>query len=41
MDALQLPPPLVGVTADFADLPAALKRFQSGDTVGKVVVKIQ
>ncbi|MEQ8925047.1 MAG: zinc-binding dehydrogenase [Fulvivirga sp.] len=38
MDALNLPAPLVGHTFSFIELPKAIKLFQSGKTVGKVVV---
>lgn len=38
--ALQLPKPLVGHTFPFAALPEAITKFQSGKTVGKVVVSV-
>ena len=38
---LGLPAPLVGETFDFADAPSALRRLQSGRTVGKVVLEVQ
>ncbi len=38
--ALQLPPPLVGHTYPFADLPKALDVFLAGHTTGKVVVEV-
>ena len=40
LSVLQLPPPLIGRTFNFAELQEALKYFQSGDSVGKVVVKV-
>ncbi len=36
--ALQLPPPVVGDTYPFEELPAAVRALQSGTTTGKVVV---
>lgn len=41
IEALQLEKPYVGHTFDFEELPAAIRLFQSGKTVGKVVVKIE
>ena len=38
--ALHLPKPLVGHTFPFATLPDAITMFQSGRTVGKVVVQV-
>ena len=38
---LNLPAPLVGETFDFADAPSALRRLQSGRTVGKVVLEVR
>ena len=40
MKALQLPPPHIGHTFTFEQLPAALKLFQSGTTMGKVVIEV-
>ncbi len=40
IDALGLPKPLVGHTYPFAALPEAITAFQSGKTVGKVVVRV-
>ena len=37
---LNLPAPHVGETFSFEDAPAALRRFQSGKTVGKVVLEV-
>ncbi|MDN4163924.1 zinc-binding dehydrogenase [Cytophagales bacterium LB-30] len=39
--ALQLPVPYIGHTFSFEELPQALKLFQSGQTVGKVIVEIK
>ncbi len=39
MESMELPPPRVGHTFPFEELPEALKLFQSGMTVGKVVVR--
>jgi alcohol dehydrogenase len=39
LDAMQLARPFVGQTFDFERLPEALIQFQSGTTVGKVVVE--
>ena len=38
---LNLPPPPVGEMFDFADAPKALRRFQSGETTGKVVLVVR
>lgn len=38
MNLLQLPPPLVGHRFPFEELPQAIQLFQSGQTVGKVVI---
>ena len=38
--ALGLPPPCIGERHAFAELPAALRRFQSGRTVGKLIVTV-
>ena len=38
--ALDLPAPKVGATFEFSQLPEALRLFQTGQTTGKVVVKI-
>ena len=38
---LNLPPPPIGETFDFADAPKALRRFQSGETTGKVVLVVR
>ena len=40
IQALDLRPPHVGETFEFKEMLAALGRFQSGNTVGKVVVKV-
>ncbi|MTI33228.1 synaptic vesicle VAT-1 family membrane protein [Xanthovirga aplysinae] len=40
IDDLQLDPPLVGHQFSFEELPAAIRLFQSGRTVGKVVVSV-
>jgi alcohol dehydrogenase len=40
IDALQLAPPKVGHVFPFTDLIAAIRLFQTGKTVGKVVVKV-
>jgi NADPH:quinone reductase-like Zn-dependent oxidoreductase len=37
---LNLPPPPVGETFAFEDAPNALRRFQSGETTGKVVLVV-
>ncbi|MCB0677648.1 MAG: zinc-binding dehydrogenase [Saprospiraceae bacterium] len=39
LEALELPPPHVGHTFSFADLPDAIRLFRTGETVGKVVVR--
>ncbi len=38
--ALQLDPPYVGHTFSFDELPDAIRLFQSGKTMGKVVVQV-
>jgi len=40
VEALQLSPPHVGHTFDFKDLPEAIRFFQTGKTIGKVVVNV-
>ena len=40
LNALDLPAPKVGATFDFEDLPNALRLFQTGQTTGKVVVRV-
>ena len=43
LDALmdmQLPPPIVGERFEFEKLPDAMRKLQSGQTVGKVVVEV-
>jgi alcohol dehydrogenase len=40
MLALELDAPYVGHVFDFANLPDALRMFQSGRTQGKVVIKV-
>lgn len=40
IEALELPPPLIGHLFSFDELPAALELFRSGSTVGKVVVRV-
>ena len=37
---MDLEPPLVGQTFAFEDLPQALRLFQSGQTTGKVVIRV-
>jgi NADPH:quinone reductase-like Zn-dependent oxidoreductase len=37
---LNLKKPLIGEKFDFKDLPIAIRKFQSGTTIGKVVIKI-
>jgi len=37
---MNLPKPMIGEMSDFKDLLSAVKKFQSGQTVGKVVVRI-
>jgi NADPH:quinone reductase-like Zn-dependent oxidoreductase len=37
---LNIPAPLVGRTYKFEELPQALKDFKSGDTIGKLVIKV-
>jgi alcohol dehydrogenase len=38
---MNLPKPLIGEVYEFKDLLSAIKKFQSGKTVGKVVIKIE
>lgn len=38
---MNLPKPFIGEVYDFKDLLTAVKKFQSGQTVGKVVVKVE
>lgn len=38
---LQLPPPHVGDVFDFDDAPSALRKLQTGRTVGKVVLEVK
>ncbi|DBA72912.1 TPA: hypothetical protein ACH3X2_009870 [Trebouxia sp. C0005] len=40
LQELHLPPPHVGETFSFDDAPSALRRLQSGKTVGKVVLEV-
>jgi alcohol dehydrogenase len=40
LNALRLPKPLVGHTFSFDELPKAIETFQTGMTVGKVVVEV-
>ncbi len=40
MEKLKLPPPLIGHSFEFNQLHDALKLFQSGKTIGKVVVQV-
>ncbi len=40
LQQLNLPPPHVGETFSFDDAPSALRRFQTGRTVGKVVLQV-
>lgn len=37
---MDLPAPHIGETFSFEDAPAALRRFQTGKTVGKVVLEV-
>jgi len=37
---MNLPKPLIGEVFEFQDLLLAVKKFQSGQTMGKVIVKI-
>ena len=41
VEALQLPPPHVGMEVPWAQLPAALEALQAGGTTGKVVVVVK
>lgn len=38
---LKLPPPHVGDVFDFDDAPSALRKLQTGRTVGKVVLEVR
>lgn len=38
---LDLPPPHVGEVFDFYDAPSALRKLQTGRTVGKVVLEVK
>ncbi|GMH42610.1 hypothetical protein BSKO_10529 [Bryopsis sp. KO-2023] len=38
--ALDLSPPYIGQSFDFEDAPSALRKFQSGKTVGKVILEL-
>ena len=38
---LELPPPHVGEVFDFDDAPSALRKLQTGRTVGKVVLDVK
>jgi NADPH:quinone reductase-like Zn-dependent oxidoreductase len=40
LQELHLPPPHVGETFSFDDAPSALRRLQTGKTVGKVVLEV-
>jgi NADPH:quinone reductase-like Zn-dependent oxidoreductase len=40
IEALHLPPPVVGHRFDFSNMAEALALFQSGNTTGKVVLNI-
>lgn len=40
LTSLHLPPPVIGHTFEFADTLQALRLFQTGKTMGKVVVKV-
>lgn len=40
LNALSLPAPKVGATFEFAQLPEAMRLFQTGQTTGKVVVRV-
>ncbi|HHS95672.1 MAG TPA: zinc-binding dehydrogenase [Phaeodactylibacter sp.] len=40
VNALQLPPPYIGHRFSFEKIPEAIRLFQTGRTVGKVVVKV-
>ena len=37
---MNLPKPLIGEVFEFKELLSAVKKFQTGKTVGKVIVKI-
>ena len=41
LQQMDLPPPYVGEVFSFEDAPLALRRFQTGQTVGKVVLEVQ
>jgi len=40
LQELHLPPPHVGETFSFDDAPSALRRLQTGKTVGKLVLEV-
>jgi alcohol dehydrogenase len=40
LQALQLKPPYIGQVYPFEDMLPAIKLFQNGKTIGKVVVKV-
>ncbi|MDJ1472398.1 synaptic vesicle VAT-1 family membrane protein [Xanthocytophaga flava] len=40
INVLKLPPPLIGHTFSFEQLPQALQLFQTGKTVGKIIVEV-
>ena len=40
LDALQVPPPLVGRRFPFDEAPAAMRYLQNGESIGKVVLEI-
>jgi alcohol dehydrogenase len=40
LQAMDLPPPLIGAVYEFKNLYKALKHFQSGQTTGKVVISV-
>lgn len=37
---MNLPKPLIGEVFDFKELLSAVKKFQTGQTVGKVIIKV-
>jgi NADPH:quinone reductase-like Zn-dependent oxidoreductase len=41
LKALQLPPQHIGHVFSFEEMPAAIRLFQQGKTVGKVVVRVK
>lgn len=41
IDALKIAPPFIGHTFSFKELPAAMRLFRTGKTMGKVIVKVE